>query len=1136
MYINLIITVLIIVNPLRFCLSHFRGGSITWRYKNNRQIYIKYKLSFRRDIYDHFCNKLDSNVTIRGEGYLETFVFNHLGYSDSRSLINQMSYLCTGFSEDENWTYGQNTVLVTMPFDLTSQTHILRYSGKYWIPLVSGSPEWLLQLTVNLTYRGDIGRINSSPTASFPPFLRLKYGCLYSLSIPVKDEDGDIIKCRWANTYMYTRYNITFRWNSWSECSYYSYYHHDNNLLCQPPSNLFLNKDMCVITYNSTVSTGFYVVALQIEDFAIGEAVNALSSIPLQFLIEVTFQNSSDSCEIKPVFETLHDTNSIIEIPVYTKYHQNIIARGFTISKIQVISQIQLTISELLMFGTSYERWYINVTWIPSPIYIGNHSICYTAFDIISQSSEKICTAVNVTSSINYCMENVDSFHTKWNITAANTQVNLSCTRSTHFCVEHVDRFNNKWNTTVINTNVNVSCTGEYLGYASRNCTGEGIWGEPNYSQCISTKHYCGENVDRFNIKWSLTKPKSQVNLFCTGDYVGNVSRNCNGVGIWDEPNYSQCISKSLQYLVEQTARLLSGGSEYNIVTIILEDLENITRVQTGLRSGDLLASSAILNAIAKYVTDHKEKLAVNQLEIFGSLCDNLLQEKNHQTWDELTDEGLTGVTSLVNAVTDYNNAFNQVIDGEYSVVVVKDNIVMEVGRNSSDDITVPDRLKTSESWIADSATEIKLKKNICSGLTGYSSTFYRNISRFFPKFFIDNGEVRAFDGWYDVNSIIADFTVTGKSCSDFSLVVTFGHLLGNFSRPYCGFWNFTAFNTVNGAWSSFGSQVMNSTDSYTICEYNHTTNFAVLMSPGLTPMSHHLPLSMISAIGCGISIVFLVITLIVHCVLWKYVKNDRTKILMNLCVVLILSYIIFLAGITRTDNKEVCTAIAVALHYIFLTDFALMLAEGIHLVRMVVIIFPSKSIIQWLLPACWVLPGGIVGIAASVTKLKGYGNQKICWLTLESNLIWAFIGPALLVILINFVIIIITVSKIMTSKGLAKKTIQEKSKIGSTSICVMLPLFGVTWVLGAFSLNEDLVMFQYLFSTFNSLQGLFICLFHCFLNKKVREGYHHFQRRRKANRMDTKLSSDLTNYDNNKKITAHQRKYLDTEERNKGI
>lgn len=51
-------------------------------------------------------------------------------------------------------------------------------------------------------------------------------------------------------------------------------------------------------------------------------------------------------------------------------------------------------------------------------------------------------------------------------------------------------------------------------------------------------------------------------------------------------------------------------------MTNILEDLENITRDHTGLRSGDLLAVSAILNDIAKYVTDHKEQLAVNQLEV----------------------------------------------------------------------------------------------------------------------------------------------------------------------------------------------------------------------------------------------------------------------------------------------------------------------------------------------------------------------------------------------------------------------------------------------------------------------------------------------------------------------------------------
>ncbi|VDH96220.1 Hypothetical predicted protein [Mytilus galloprovincialis] len=104
-----------------------------------------------------------------------------------------------------------------------------------------------------------------------------------------------------------------------------------------------------------------------------------------------------------------------------------------------------------------------------------------------------------------------------------------------------------------------------------------------------------------------------------------------------------------------------------------------------------------------------------------------------------------------------------------------------------------------------------------------------------------------------------------------------------------------------------------------------------------------------------------------------------------------------------------------------------------------------------------------------------------------------------------------------LASEGLAAKTLQTKYKTGLKSICVILPLFGVTWVLGAFSLNDDLVMFQYLFAICNSLQGLFICLFHCFLNEQVRLGYSHYQRRRHAGRMDSKVSTESTKYENPK-------------------
>ncbi|VDI14754.1 Hypothetical predicted protein [Mytilus galloprovincialis] len=280
------------------------------------------------------------------------------------------------------------------------------------------------------------------------------------------------------------------------------------------------------------------------------------------------------------------------------------------------------------------------------------------------------------------------------------------------------------------------SCSQDISGDLTCSCVG-GWTGDI----CTEEKvNLCAENVDNLYTYWNTTEESTLSTLVCNGEYVGYVSRYCSSEGNWEEPNYSNCTSKSIQHIKEQTAQLLSGYSANDSVIIILDDLENITRNNNELRSGDLLTSSAVLNDIAKYVTNHTENLSVDQLEIFGSLCDNLLDERNHQPWEELNNEGTGGVTSLVGAVTEFTNAFTDVLDDEISLVVAKENIVIEVGKASLDEIVVPDRLKTSDSWISDSATEIKLKKNICSGLTGFSSTFYRNISNLFPKYLIQNG------------------------------------------------------------------------------------------------------------------------------------------------------------------------------------------------------------------------------------------------------------------------------------------------------------------------------------------------------------------------------------------------------------
>ncbi|KAK3098231.1 hypothetical protein FSP39_017431 [Pinctada imbricata] len=73
---------------------------------------------------------------------------------------------------------------------------------------------------------------------------------------------------------------------------------------------------------------------------------------------------------------------------------------------------------------------------------------------------------------------------------------------------------------------------------------------------------------------------------------------------------------------------------------------------------------------------------------------------------------------------------------------------------------------------------------------------------------------------------------------------------------------------------------------------------------------------------------------------------------------------------------SELCTAVAVFLHYILLVVFFIMLGEGVEMAVSILYVLPTRSRKHWLIPLCWVLPLVIVGISVGVTKLKGYGND----------------------------------------------------------------------------------------------------------------------------------------------------------------
>ncbi|XP_052810268.1 uncharacterized protein LOC128238402 isoform X5 [Mya arenaria] len=85
------------------------------------------------------------------------------------------------------------------------------------------------------------------------------------------------------------------------------------------------------------------------------------------------------------------------------------------------------------------------------------------------------------------------------------------------------------------------------------------------------------------------------------------------------------------------------------------------------------------------------------------------------------------------------------------------------------------------------------------------------------------------------------------------------------------------------------------------------------------------------------------------------------------------------------------------------------------------------------------------------------------------------------------------------TSSAMMTKSDKEKAWLGIRSVCVLVPIMGLTWVFGVFSVNENMVAFQYIFAICNSLQGLLIFIFHCVLNKQLKDGLKQRSKRKKS-------------------------------------
>uniref|UniRef100_A0A8C6KQZ4 Adhesion G protein-coupled receptor B3 n=2 Tax=Nothobranchius furzeri TaxID=105023 RepID=A0A8C6KQZ4_NOTFU len=276
--------------------------------------------------------------------------------------------------------------------------------------------------------------------------------------------------------------------------------------------------------------------------------------------------------------------------------------------------------------------------------------------------------------------------------------------------------------------------------------------------------------------------------------------------------------------------------------------------------------------------------------------------------------------------------------------------------------------------------------------------------------------------------------------------------------------------------------------------------------------------------VGCGLSCLALITLAAIYAVLWRYIRSERSIILLNFCLSIICSNILILVGQTQTHNVGVCIMTTAFLHFFFLASFCWVLTEAWQSYMAVTGKVRTRLIRKRFLCLGWGLPALVVAVSMGFTKTKGYGTPLYCWLSLEGGLLYAFVGPAAAVVLVNMVIGILVFNKLVSRDGILDKKLKHRAgqmsephtgltlkcaKCGVVSTtalsattasnamaslwssCVVLPLLALTWMSAVLAMTDKRsILFQILFAVFDSLQGFVIVMVHCILRREVQDAF----------------------------------------------
>ncbi|XP_063516533.1 adhesion G-protein coupled receptor G2 isoform X10 [Pongo pygmaeus] len=523
--------------------------------------------------------------------------------------------------------------------------------------------------------------------------------------------------------------------------------------------------------------------------------------------------------------------------------------------------------------------------------------------------------------------------------------------------------------------------------------------------------------------------------------------------------------------------------------TSSISDLENqVLQMEKALSLGSLEPNLAgeMINQVSRLLHSPPDMLAPLAQRLLKVVDDIGLQLNFSNTTISLTSPSLALAVIRVNA-----SSFNTTTFVAQDPANLQVSLETQAPENSIGTITLPSSLMNNLP-----ANDMELASRV-------QFNFFET-----PALFQDPSLENLSLISYVISSSVANLTVRNLTRN---VTVTLKHI--NPSQDEltvrCVFWDLGR-NGGRGGWSNDGCSVKDRRLNETICTCSHLTSFGVLLDLSRTSVlpAQTMALTFITYIGCGLSSIFLSVTLVTYIAFEKIRRDYPSKILIQLCAALLLLNLVFLldSWIALYKMQGLCISVAVFLHYFLLVSFTWMGLEAFHMYLALVKVF-NTYIRKYILKFCivgWGVPAVVVTIILTISPdnygLGSYGKfpngspDDFCWINNNAVFYITVVGYFCVIFLLNvsmFIVVLVQLCRIKKKKQLGA---QRKTSIQDLrSIAGLTFLLGITWGFAFFAWGPVNVTFMYLFAIFNTLQGFFIFIFYCVAKENVRKQWRRY-------------------------------------------